>query len=159
MKEERKPQIDGKKSQKKAIDTHAIKNKLDILEEVFEWIAEGKTLRDFCRQEGKPAYRTIYYWLQDNEEAFARFTRAREIGADVIADDALSIIDAVPERAVSQYSNTVDSGHVSWQKARAEFRLKLLAKWFPQKYGDKTKVEHEGGVSLNIITGVPDGEA
>ena len=34
----------------------------------------------------------------------------------------------------------MDSAFVQWQKNRVELRLKLLAKWNPRKYGDKTFV-------------------
>jgi hypothetical protein len=31
----------------------------------------------------------------------------------------------------------------------------LLAKWNPKKYGDKQTLNHEGGVQLNVVTGIP----
>ena len=156
-KDARKPQNAGKKSQTKPeFNTEEIKRKIEILEEVFEWVAAGKTLREYCRQDGKPSYPTIYRWMNENEEALKRFARAREDGADAIAEEALAILDTKPERAVGQHGTTVDSGHVTWLRNRAEGRLKLLAKWFPQRYGDKQTVQHEGGVTLNVVTGVPD---
>ena len=156
MSEERKPQTDGKKSSKKAIDLDAIKHKLDVLEEAIAWVAQGKTLRDFCRQEGYPSFSTIYNWLNNNEEAAKRFARAREDGHDVIAEECFNIADEIPPMDAN---GRIDPGYVSWQKNRIWTRTQLLAKWNPNKYGDKTKVEHEGGVTLNIITGIPDDEA
>jgi hypothetical protein len=120
------------------------------IEEICQWISEGKTLRDYCRQDGKPHYSTIYAWLLKDDEFAQRFAQARDIGADVIAEEALSILDEMPERVVSATSNSIDSGYVSWQKARAEFRLKLLAKWNPKKYGDKVDLKHSGSVGLSI---------
>jgi hypothetical protein len=35
-------------------------------------------------------------------------------------------------------------------------RLRLLGKWDPSRYGDRQAVAHEGGVTLHVITGVPD---
>lgn len=144
----------GKKSKKTpAPKTEALKNKIEILEEVFVWIAQGKTLRDYCRQEGKPSFHAIYDWLNANEEAKRRFVRAREDGADAIAEEALDILDTFP---MQTEKGGMDSAHVAWLRNRAEFRLKLLAKWFPQRYGDKVNLQHEGGVTLNVVTGVPD---
>lgn len=91
-----------------------------------------------------------------------RFARAREEGADAIALDALAILDIEPEFAESWSENGGsrhrDSAHVSWLKNRFEGRLKLLSKWFPQKYGDKIGVEHQGGIALQVTSGVPDHE-
>ena len=103
-----------------------------------------------------PCYATIYNWLNDNDEALKRFARAREIGAEIIAEEGLEILDEFPMMAESEGGSRVDSGHVAWLKNRFEGRLKLLAKWYPQRYGDKQTVEHEGGVTLNVVTGVPD---
>jgi hypothetical protein len=44
----------------------------------------------------------------------------------------------------TEHGDKVDSGYVAWQKNRAEQRLKLLAKWFPKKYGDRSAMEVTG---------------
>ena len=113
-----------------------------IVEEIVEWISHGKTLRDFCRQEGKPAWRTIYAWMEKDKDFYARIAHARELGHDAIAEETLEIIDTKPERAITSSdtssSDRVDAGHVAWLKNRVEQRMKLLAKWNPKKYGDRT---------------------
>jgi hypothetical protein len=120
----------------------------DVAEEIVEWISHGKTLRDFCRLEGKPAWRTVYAWMEKDKEFYARIAHARELGHDAIAEECLEIIDTKPEMATSSgkdsYSEHRDSAHVGWLKNRAEMRLKLLAKWNPKKYGDKTMTEVTG---------------
>ena len=119
-----------------------------IAEEIIEWISHGKTLREFCRQEGKPAWRTVYAWMEKDQDFYARIAHARELGHDAIAEECLEIIDTPPEMATSSgkdsYSEHRDSAHVGWLKNRAEMRLKLLAKWNPKKYGDKTMTEVTG---------------
>ncbi len=80
----------------------------------------------------------MYDWLDKDKEFAARFAQARDVGADVIAEEALSIIDTFPIEAVSDSGSRLDSAHVAWLKNRAEMRLKLLAKWNPKKYGDRT---------------------
>ena len=126
----------------------------EIMEEVLFWISSGNTLRSYCRQEGKPAYSTIYNWLNKDEDLNARFTRAREMGADWIADSILEMVDEKPVQTGGD-NPRIDPAHVQWTKNRAEIRLKLLAKWFPQKWSDKTNVDHSGGVSVTVTTGVP----
>ena len=45
-----------------------------------------------------------------------------------------------PERILSEGGGRIDSGYVQLIKARAEIKLKLLAKWNPKRYGDKVQV-------------------
>ena len=104
----------------------------------MQWIAHGQPLREYCRIEGNPAFRTVYDWLDKDKEFAARFAQARDVGADVIAEEALEIIDTFPIAATSDSGSRLDSAHVAWLKNRAEMRLKLLAKWNPKKYGDRT---------------------
>ena len=121
----------------------------DQMDAICEWIANGLTLRDYCRQEGAPSFRTVYNWIDKNKEFAARFAQARDVGGDVIAEEALEIIDTFPMMADSDSGSRVDSGHVAWLKNRFEGRLKLLAKWNPKKYGDKVGIEHSGSVALD----------
>ncbi|CAB4126872.1 hypothetical protein UFOVP77_29 [uncultured Caudovirales phage] len=124
-----------------------------VAEEIIEWISHGKTLREFCRLEGKPAWRTVYDWMIKDKDFAARIAHARELGHDAIAEECLEIIDTQAEMAESWSqaggSKHRDSAHAGWLKNRAEMRLKLLAKWNPKKYGDKVGVEHSGAIALD----------
>jgi hypothetical protein len=133
----------------------------DKVDEIIEWISAGKTLREWCRIDGNPVFRTVYDWLEKDTEFHARFARAREIGQDVIAEEALAIIDTEAEMAGSTSEKGEsfhrDSAHVSWLKNRAEMRLKLLAKWNPKRYGDKVDVTSDGkAVGLAIAIDLSD---
>lgn len=128
----------------------------DKADEIIEWISAGKTLRDYCRIDGNPHYNTVYDWLEKDEEFAGRFARARDVGHDVIAEEALAITDEPPERILTEQGDKVDPGYVAWVKNRAEMRLKLLAKWNPKKYGDKIDVTSKGdkvGLAINIDLG------
>jgi len=132
----------------------------DEVEAIIDWISHGKTLREYCRQDGKPSWRTVYDWLEKDEDFATRFARAREMGHDAIAEECLEIIDTEAEIAESTSqsggSTHRDSAHVSWMKNRVEMRLKLLAKWNPKKYGDKVDITSKGertGLAINIDMG------
>ena len=129
-----------------------------IVEEVLLWVSEGNTLRSYCRQKNKPAYTTIYNWMNKNtdesKEFLERFARAREWGADCIADEILEIVDEMP-RMIGEDQQRIDPSFIQEKRVRAEIRLKLLAKWHPQKWSDRTNLEHSGGISLTVNTGVP----
>lgn len=153
MKEERKHRKTGKPSAKTGRPAERPDQK--IVEELLDWISDGKTLRSFCRREGKPAWRTIYHWLDKDPEFLARIAHARDMGADAIAEECLEIIDTMPMTAGGD-NPRLDSAHVAWMKNRIEARLKLLSKWNPKKYGDKVGLDHQGGINLVVSTGVPD---
>lgn len=123
-------------------------------ESIIEWISEGNTLREWCRQ-NKIHYSTVYLWMEKDQNFANRIARARETGHDVIAEQCFAIADEMPPMDAN---GKTDPGFVSWQKNRIWTRTQLLAKWNPKKYGDKVGVEHSGGLNLTVATGVPDTE-
>jgi len=122
----------------------------DHQDAIIAWIADGKPLREYCRMQGAPNWRTVYAWLEKDPPFSARFARARDAGADAIAEEALAIIDATPSRAETDGSSRVDPGYVQWQRIRAEYRLKLLAKWNPRRYGDRLDLSSDSAAGLLI---------
>lgn len=127
----------------------------DIADAVVEWISQGKTLRDFCRQDGMPARRTIDDWRAKDDIFAARIARARLDGWDVIAEECLTIADT-PQLGVTITEDDSEKGGtkkvmedmLGHRKLQVETRLKLLAKWDPKRYGDKQQVEHSGNIEL-----------
>lgn len=90
------------------------------------------------------------------EEVSRAISRAREEGEDSIAADVLAIIDQAPERVATMHGDCIDTGDVANRKMRAEYRLKLLAKWNPKKWGDKMDVtsDHKP-IPAPVITVMP----
>jgi len=125
-------------------------NKELIKDEIVAWLSEGKTLRDYCRQEERPSFGTIYKWLNEDKEFEERFARARVIGHDSIAEECLQLADSEPLEVFDEAGNKrYDPGSISWRKNQIETRLKLLAKWNP-KYGDKTILAGDPDAPLNV---------
>jgi hypothetical protein len=117
-----------------------------LIEEVLSRIALGETLASLGRELN--FHPTSWNdWVKADEALAIAYAQARDVGADVIAEDALRIIDEEPERVVQidedgkRSTSRIDSAGVAWAKNRAELRLKLLAKWNPKKYGDKQTVD------------------
>lgn len=116
-------------------------NKEDIKRQLVAWVSEGKTLRDFCRQDGMPGYNALYTWLAEDPVFEGLFARARVVGHDAIADECLALADKEPLEVFDEAGNRrYDPASIAWKKNQIETRLKLLAKWNPKKYGDKTIV-------------------
>lgn len=129
----------------------------ELVEDVLRRIAEGETLSSICRDVGiTPSAWAL--WLRADSELAQNYQHARDVGADVIADQALAIMEAEPEHVVTvddtgkKSTSRIDAGYVQWQKARVETRLKLLAKWNPKRYGDSSTISvgNKEGETLKV---------
>jgi hypothetical protein len=110
------------------------------LDAILADIEQGIPLREICRRPDMPSKSTVYEFLKANEEANGRFARAREIGWDELAEETIEIADDRGEDPASR-------------RVRVDTRLKLLSKWDPKRYGDKTEVTHAGAIALGVDLG------
>jgi hypothetical protein len=115
-----------------------------ISEELCNRISNGEPLRQICRDEHMPSWGAVYDWLEKDAKLASRVARARELGYDALAEEALQIADTPVEatkRTQSEDGMTVTTedalGH---RKLQIETRLKLLACWNPKRYGSKVAV-------------------
>lgn len=125
--------------------------------EICARLSDGEPLRQITRDDGYPKWRTVYAWLEDDEDFRARFARARDIGFDAIAEEAYEISNTpcmgqiVTSKEWGEEIKTEDMlGH---RKLQIETRLKLLAKWSPKKYGER--IDHtssDGSMSQKPTT-------
>ena len=126
----------------------------EIAAEICARLSEGEPLRVICRDSHMPAWRTVYDWMRANPEFATRIARARELGYDAIAEEALEIADTPREGVRIEESDKdgakrVRDDMLGHRKLQVETRLKLLAKWSPKKYGDKIDVT-SGGDHVNM---------
>jgi hypothetical protein len=92
--------------------------------------------------------------MAERDNVSLAIARAREDGFDAIALDALKIADYGDDDFVEDGEGNLRPNHelVQRSKLRVDTRLKLLAKWDPKRYGDKTAVEHSG--SMRVLAAV-----
>ena len=121
----------------------------EIAKQICEQLSDGIPLREICKQEGFPAWQTVYDWMYRDEGLSRAIAHARDLGYDAIAEDCLMIADNMlmgeevtesrdDKGKVTISTKTVDLlGHRRFQ---VYTRLKLLAKFNPKKYGDKVQV-------------------
>ena len=133
----------------------------ELEQAIIDWIADGKTLRDFCRQPDMPSFCAVYDHEKLSESFKIRFAHAREIGEDVIGQECITIANT-PQigRIVTEKPDgsteikTEDMlGH---RKLQIETRLKLLAKWNPRKWGERVQNEHTGEIGIKTVLVQPD---
>ncbi len=107
-------------------------------------LAEGHSLLSICEAMGIP-YSTACQWERDNPEHAANSTRARELGCHYLADQCLTIADdtdqdwePVKDKDGQVVGIKVDGEHVQRSKLRIDTRMRLIGKWLPKVYGDRT---------------------
>jgi hypothetical protein len=111
----------------------------ELLETICEKLSDGTPLAEMCREEGMPSPGTVRNWMNDEVEG----VDGKRV-SDAIARARIEGHDAIAARArLTARGKTIDeggdsSGDVQRDKLIIETDLKLLAKWDPKRYGDKT---------------------
>lgn len=115
-----------------------------IEEEIVARLSKGEPMTVICRDDHMPSDRAVRYWQEQDAEFASAIACAREIGFDAIAADGLAIVDDVTEDPASR-------------RVRSDYRLKLLAKWDPKRYGERQLIGSDpenplpAGFNVNLV--------
>ena len=117
----------------------------EIADEICSRISDGEPLRKICRDIHMPSWRAVYDWIENDKGFASRIARARDLGFDSIAEEALEIADTpVVGEETEDDGTTVKirrADMLGHRKLQVHTRLQLLAKWCPAKYGEKRAVD------------------
>lgn len=122
-------------------------------------IAEGKSLRSICKQEGMPSGTTVFRWLGDNTKFREQYAHAREAQADFMAEEILDIADdGTNDYGFKEGEDADGEGakpvflpeNVQRSKLRVDARKWLASKMAPKKWGDFQRNETDLKVSGSI---------
>ncbi len=135
----------------------------EVEAEILRLLSSGKPLAEICRSDERfPNPSTWRDWCDEDQALAIAYARARDDGFDAIAVETLSIADTPLEGVrvkIAEDGKTEETredmlGH---RKLQIETRLKLLAKWDPKRYGDKTLVGSDPenplpqGFTVNLV--------
>lgn len=109
----------------------------DQIEELLERTAKGAPLTLICADPRMPKRRTVYDWIECDEQFAAQFRAARARGVHALAEECLAIADEPAADAVK----------VADKRVRIDTRLRLAGKWLPKEYGDKLDVNYNAEVT------------
>ena len=125
-------------------------------------LAEGESLRAICRDGAMPALRTVMGWLFDgeHEEFSQQYASAREVQAEVWADEIVSIADDSSSDVTTDKDGKeiVNHEHIQRSRLRVDTRKWVASKLLPKRYGDKIQHTGEGGGPIRTevdLTGIP----
>lgn len=126
-----------------------------IANDICARLSEGEPLRHICKTEGYPAVRTVSDWRKAHADFDEAFKIARDFGADSIAEEALMIADTpmlgeIVRDSDKEGRTVTREDMLGHRKLQVETRLKLLAKWFPTRYGDKIDLNHGGSIATSM---------
>lgn len=103
-----------------------------VVPEICAHLAKGEPMEPLLRELGI-SRRTVNGWRKDDPEIAAQFDEARDEGYDVIARRTRATARGKGEEAGGD-----STGDVQRDKLIIDTDLKLLAKWDPRRYGEKT---------------------
>jgi uncharacterized protein (UPF0147 family) len=116
----------------------------EIADQVLDELMSGRTLVDICADPEMPSATAVRQWLRDNLDGFtARYWEAREIGYQMIGDQALRIVDdrrndwIIWHREDGTAARMLDPQRVSRALARVSTRRWLLSKMLPKTFGER----------------------
>ena len=116
-----------------------------LIDEICARLAEGQSLRSICRDDEMPGLRTVMTWLNDKPEFQQQYARAKETGADALADEILDISNNTMPGVVRTIKadggiEEKTSDMIEHRRLQIDARKWLLGKIAPKKYGDKIAV-------------------
>ncbi|HDS1237610.1 TPA: hypothetical protein QEG37_002025 [Pluralibacter gergoviae] len=83
---------------------------------------------------------TVTLWLTKHEEFSAQYARAREVQAEVLAEDILMLADSAIE----------DGAAVAKARLQVDARKWYASKVAPKRYGDR--VQHDQKITITDLT-------
>lgn len=130
----------------------------EIADAICDGLADARSLRSICLDDGMPNQSTVFRWLADERYADfrERYARAREAQADALFDEMLDIADdgtndwVERKREDGSTDTVLDHEHVQRSKLRIDARKWMASKLRPKVYGDKIEHEHTGGIAVTV---------
>ncbi len=121
----------------------------EVADEICERLADGESLRSICSGDDMPRKATVFRWLGQFDAFRDQYTRAREIQADALFDDVLSIADN-SKNDWMEANGKDDAGwllngdNIRRSQLRIDARKWMAGKLRPKKYGEFKAVELTG---------------
>jgi len=127
-----------------------------LAEEICDRLATGEPLASICRSPYMPTETKVRLWAINDQAAEdgtgkgfkARYTAAREMGYERMADEIIAIGDA-------DYIGTdgnVDNAAVQKARLQCDNRKWMLSKMLPKRFGDRVTAEVVGDANAPLLT-------
>lgn len=108
---------------------------------IIEEVSSGLSLSEVCRNDGMPGAATVIDWCAQDEAFRLRYEEAQRTSCEVWADRILEVAKTKSDHPDDVQHRRLEIDALKW----------LLAKRRPERYGDRTHVEHSGKLSLEQL--------
>jgi hypothetical protein len=128
-----------------------------------EHLMAGMDLRTACAQPGMPSVGTVCRWLHDDVDGFReQYARAREIQAELEADEVRSIADAPAKVVPIEWTNhkqvsrrvpvlvAIDAAEIAQRRLQVDARKWRASKMAPKRYGDRLDVTQTTELTVDV---------
>ena len=124
----------------------------EVAEDICNLLMLGESLRSICKRPGMPAIRTVMYWLQRHEDFMQQYARAREVQAELLAEEIIEIADDSSGDVTIDDEGREQTNHerVARSRLRVDARKWYASKLAPKRYGDR--VQHEQNITITDLT-------
>ena len=90
----------------------------EIAESVCSWLAGGKSLRAYCRQDGTPDVTTICRWIVRHDEFRQQHTQAREAAGYAHGDGVIEVVELLRDGSVDPQTAKAMMDGLKWAAER-----------------------------------------
>ena len=109
---------------------YAIEEVSEIQDRVITEIQTGRSLRQVCKEEGMPDFRTVQRWIVSDGQFAVKYARARVAQADTLFDRMEEIEESVKGGTMDSHAARVVLDSMRWR----------ASKLAPKVYGDRLDV-------------------
>lgn len=128
----------------------------ELADAICNRLTEGESLRSICNDDSMPAMSSVMRWLSDSVNVAFReqYAHAREMQADVLADEIIAIADDGTRDTVIDGDGVAKTDHdvIARSRLRVDARKWYAGKLRPKKYGDSQSIELGSDPDKPMIT-------
>lgn len=126
----------------------------EMADRICEQLADGKSLRSICKQEGFPCKTTVFCWLRERPEFQRIYSIAKDECAELYAEETVEIADDgtndyMESNDPDNPGYRVNGEHIARSRLRVDTRKWIACKLKPKKYGDKIDIAHSGSIETH----------
>lgn len=119
----------------------------EMVQRILDRVEAGEVGADVCNgKDGMPSWAAFKEWKAADPELAAAYARAHESSVEQNEAELLREARRKPVDGVDAQAQRVLVDTLKWR----------LSKRLPRDFGERSQVEHSGGVNLTVATGVPD---
>lgn len=120
----------------------------ELADAICAEIVQGYSIRTICKAEPMPCVATIFNWFRSHPEFLEQYEKAKEMQADMLAEDLLDIADDGTNDWMEKFGKEgenlgyqINGEHIQRSRLRVDTRKWIASKLKAKKYGDRVQTD------------------